>query len=147
MSCSQLRVIVCEDNIPMAESIANTIVHQVCYQGIERGGMLGMKDNVISSFFFDKEGSNHAKKQSYMPSKSLSAEIDHWNDNGILFVGLVHSHPDDAPYLSCRDIEFANAMLNQNPSLPSLRMYLVCHDELHRFLVSRKPTAQEEHWK
>ena len=56
----------------------------------EDGGILGMKDDVIVSFCFDK-GNN---EQEYVINVSKFSQIlEEWDKEDISFAGFIHSHP------------------------------------------------------
>ena len=56
----------------------------------EDGGILGVKDDVIVSFCFDK-GNN---EQEYIINVSkFSKTLEEWDDQDIAFAGFIHSHP------------------------------------------------------
>lgn len=57
----------------------------------ENGGALGIKDNVISSFYPVKN--IDSDRRAYSPSfDDLNAALEYFESNGMSFAGIIHSH-------------------------------------------------------
>lgn len=61
----------------------------------ETGGMLGMRNGIISDFYFDKTADVNFRQ--YSPDSAACSRIlnGEWYPNGIRFCGFVHSHAVD----------------------------------------------------
>ena len=92
----------------------------------ETGGILGMKDNSISSFYYDEYGSR--TDNTYIPDfKRINDVLQMWNLSGIEFAGIIHSHPSDMRQLSYADVRYAVQIMNEN-DLSELYFPLVMPD-------------------
>lgn len=79
---------------------------------IEKGGILGGYDNVVSVYEYDQGISN--SRNMYIPNvHCLNVTIQNWYKQGIDFFGLIHTHFDYAT-LSYRDVEYARLILSVN---------------------------------
>ncbi len=117
----------------------------------ECGGVLGAAEGaVISRYVFDATGVS--SPVSYTPDHTrLNEVLDAWSNEGIDFVGIIHSHDSSCPYPSCGDLAYACRMLLSNPSLDSLLMPIVTPDPfaIHMYRVrlgDRKPIVSREEW-
>jgi len=90
----------------------------------ERGCALGIKDNVISSFFPIKNLSN--EKRSFVPSfDDLNKAAEEFNSSGHEFIGIMHSHlsyssGNSSLKPSDSDEEFYRNFQMKNPSFKFL---------------------------
>ena len=83
----------------------------------ETGGVLGASNNVICRFYYDYDSTSSSVI--YRPNaKKIQAVLKDWQTDGISFCGIIHSHARACDKLSFRDIAFAQAILEFNPSLP-----------------------------
>ncbi|MGN0473846.1 MAG: hypothetical protein ACI4IJ_02025 [Acutalibacteraceae bacterium] len=97
--------------------IYNDIVSEICRTigstEVESGGIIGEKDGVISSYFFDRDAKRTSNE--YYPNAGLLNEIiEDWYYQGISFAGIVHSHPFGRRELSSDDIKYAKNILCHN---------------------------------
>lgn len=77
----------------------------------EIGGILGEKNGIVCAYYFDKtrQSKNFAK---YIPNvKLLNMQIEHWENSGISFCGIFHSHMPSETALSSADIEYISKIL------------------------------------
>ncbi len=59
----------------------------------EQGGILGTSDGIhIDHYYYDKNARTTSGSY-YMDNKTLDKVIAKWNDDGIFFMGVIHSHP------------------------------------------------------
>ena len=90
--------------------INNCVLKTISYYLIrpEMGGILGVDEtNTVVAFCFDKNGTT--EENTYFPNvEYLNQVIQNWHENGIYFVGLVHSHPETAINLSEPDLYYAS---------------------------------------
>ena len=85
----------------------------------ESGGMLGTTDGgkTIDHYYFDKTAST--TRGMYSPdANTLNRVIEKWNQNGIQFCGIIHSHPLGVTKPSREDTEYAERIL-ENMTLPN----------------------------
>lgn len=75
----------------ITKSVHDEILRKVKQAPPETGGALGMTEGVITHFVFDKGvGENPC---CYEPDvKRLNSVIKAWQEKGVLFCGIVHSH-------------------------------------------------------
>ncbi len=109
------------------QSIYNEIMQSIGTLPPETGGMLGAKDGVICAFFEDKHSSC---RTAYVPDiATLNGQIAAWAANGIDFIGIVHSHPGDAPFLSGADMQYAAQIFAANPQMDCIVFPIVTGTE------------------
>lgn len=99
------------------QDIINTIGNRFC----ESGGLLGSsKDGVIDSYYFDEGKINLTDK--YVPKvETMNVVLEEWSERNIKFIGIIHSHLEDAA-ISSKDIIMARKILAINDSLESVLM-------------------------
>ena len=73
----------------------------------EMGGILGVDEaNNVVKFHFASTGRSTAHR--YIPdAKTLNRVIGEWYNNGIFFIGFVHSHAQGREQLSPCDVRYA----------------------------------------
>lgn len=83
----------------------------------EQGGILGMKNGVISAFVLDNS-EQKTESAEYSPNTQfLNRQIEKWADEGIEFCGILHSHPSGQTTLSGSDMEYIKELYHVNPWL------------------------------
>ncbi len=119
--------------------IQNSIFYQI-KQNLylpEMGGILGININdrhTVTDFYFDSIGTT--EKNCYTPDvETLNRVIAKWAENGIEFIGFVHSHPNSI-HLSRHDIEYANKIMRAC-NMPEIIMmiYIPETQELHQYVL------------
>lgn len=112
--------------VPVYRIVYDEIMRTIGSIPPETGGILGMKDNCISSFYYDEYGSG--TDNTYIPDfKRINDVLQMWNLSGIEFAGIIHSHPSDMRLLSYADIRYAVQIMNEN-DLSELYFPLVMPD-------------------
>lgn len=99
--------------------IRNTIYNQILYYcpnvPPEVGGVLGARNDIIDSVFFDF-GLHRDKMAVYTPNVDrLNKAITQWHNDGVEFLGMFHSHPKGQESLSSDDIEYINSIMHNMP--------------------------------
>lgn len=80
----------------------------------EQGGILGMKNGVISAFVLDNS-EQKTESAEYSPNTQfLNRQIEKWADEGIEFCGILHSHPSGQTILSGSDMEYIKELYHVN---------------------------------
>lgn len=80
----------------------------------EQGGILGMKNGVISAFVLDNS-EQKTESAEYSPNTQfLNRQIEKWADEGIEFCGILHSHPSGQTTLSGSDMEYIKELYHIN---------------------------------
>lgn len=108
--------------------IKNTILKQIKdtigKAPIESGGILGLKDNVICAYYFDK--GDFCKIDEYRPNiKKLNSVINEWGNKGISFIGIIHSHPNSYKIPSLQDCNYVDVLMKQNRFLEKIILPIV----------------------
>ena len=81
----------------------------------EAGGILGSKDNCICAFVYDP-GTPDTTLNCYTPDVDfLNGVIEQWQNQGISFCGLVHSHPSGHQRLSNIDLSYIQTIMGCMP--------------------------------
>lgn len=77
----------------------------------EIGGVLGLKNGIITDYFFDiKNITNNSC--CYIPDvKGINEKIVQWSKVGIQFCGIFHSHPLYQSELSIDDLIYINQII------------------------------------
>ena len=78
----------------------------------ETGGILGSGDGgrTIDHFYFDR--SAHTTGSTYKPdTAAINRVIREWNDQGVQFIGFIHSHPRGHTVPSSEDIRYAKRIM------------------------------------
>ena len=79
----------------------------------ESGGMLGGTGRSINRFHFDEFA--YTDSNSYVPdTRTLNRIIQSWQNEGMRFMGIVHSHDQHPRLLSTDDLAFARSILRVN---------------------------------
>ena len=90
--------------------IFNKIKKDISLHPAERGGIIGLTNGSITSFYYDSQAK--CTFNEYVPSTIiLDKVLDEWDEKGIEFIGFVHSHTPNRKCLSPSDIEYAIKVL------------------------------------
>lgn len=83
----------------------------------ETGGILGSSDNkIIDTVVFDLPAPENTRPCSYFPNvEFLNQNIDQWQNNGISFMGIFHTHFGGVKTLSSGDKKYINAIMCAMP--------------------------------
>ena len=104
----------------------------------ETGGILGVSINdpyTVTAFHFDSTG--RTERNTCTPDvDSLNRVIAEWAEDGIEFIGFVHSHPKGGRKLSPPDVEYAREIMRAC-DMPEILMiiYLPDTQELHQYVL------------
>lgn len=106
----------------------------------EIGGVLGGEDMVISKIAIEKPCGGYE----YIPNVDyLNKVIKGWNERGVSFYGMFHTHPTNATTLSKYDIEYIRSIMFAMPtSVYSLAFPLVIPQEAVILYVARKKDGE-----
>lgn len=97
------------------------IIKTVGNSPIESGGIIGMRDECICEFYFDKRGKSGL--DFYVPSvEDINCIISRWSRECVRFIGIVHSHPNLFNKPSKNDIQYFKKILDINRRYD----YLIC---------------------
>lgn len=81
----------------------------------EAGGILGSRNGCICAFVYDP-GTPDMSRNCYTPNVDfLNQVIDQWQEQGITFCGIVHSHPSGHSKLSKPDLSYIQIILDYMP--------------------------------
>lgn len=83
----------------------------------EDGGILGIKDDVISAFCFDK---GHRKNGYDINIDKFMNTVEEWDEQGIEFAGFIHSHVTDNVEPSLTDLMYVRKFLKANKEIDSV---------------------------
>lgn len=113
----------------------------------ETGGILGACSNgIISHFYYDRTGKSTAN--GYAPDISTVNEIitNSWMPNGILMVGIVHSHANMNRTPSCGDISYGIRILQALNTVDQFYLPIVTRSEdvfeMCCYVLSHDPERQ-----
>ncbi len=112
--------------IIITAAVYEAIKKQIGQSPVESGGLLAgdIKQCVVTHFHFDDKGTRSAV--SYSPNTAtLTKLLQRWNKENVFMLGFVHSHPRGLCQPSGGDEEYARAILDANPELPTLLIPIV----------------------
>lgn len=102
----------------LTQVILQKIETEFCQVDCERGGILGCSENLDIIDYFCPIPALQSNRYSYTPDIKIANQvIAAWRRDGICFIGFIHSHIVNKPYLSEGDIHFAK-MIYQNFHMP-----------------------------
>lgn len=81
------------------------------YAEKETGGIIGGRYGIVTEFVFDN-GKSDQMGNYYPDVDKLNAAIKDWQDKGISFYGIVHSHLSEQYSLSGEDVEYINQIMD-----------------------------------
>lgn len=101
----------------IAKQIIETMNAYIGERPPETGGILGSHDNqLIDAVVMDLPDLTNTRPCSYFPNVDfLNQNIKLWQDNGISFAGIFHTHFAGVKTLSCGDREYINAIICAMP--------------------------------
>ena len=111
-------------NFRMTDNVYQQICSTIGARPAESGGMLGSSDGgkTIDAYYFDVSSANSSN--TYTPdTNALNRIIGEWNQRGIQFCGMIHSHPLGYAGPSLPDYEYADRILTAM-KLPRNLIYL-----------------------
>lgn len=108
----------------------------------EKGGILGIKNGVICSCFFDNN-MPQTNSAVYIPNVDfLNVKLREWEKKDIIFGGIFHSHPANQSELSADDIEYIKAIFQAMPTSIKTLYFPIVLPNVE--LVSFKAIRQED---
>lgn len=88
-----------------SEAYKQLVEHNIDFNS-ETGGILGGKNGTVSKIAWDKQIGD---AYTYSPNTEfLNAIISDWSSVGIEFMGIFHTHHNDATFLSRADARYIN---------------------------------------
>ena len=101
----------------ITQSVIDIINRSVSDVPPETGGILGSSDGKqIDHVVMDMPGTNHLKMCAYYPNVAfLNQTIAQWQDNGVSFMGLFHTHFFGVRTLSIGDRKYIREIMNAMP--------------------------------
>ena len=99
------------------KTLMDTISNSISGLPPETGGILGSNDNeFIDEIVMDSPDPTNTRPCSYFPNvEFLNQNIKLWQDKGISFVGIFHTHFCGVKTLSCGDRKYINAIMCSMP--------------------------------
>ena len=93
----------------------NTLCNTFAPVPPEAGGILGSRNGCICAFVYDP-GTPDISRNCYTPDVDfLNSVIEQWQEEGITFCGIVHSHPAGHRKLSNVDLAYIQTIMNCMP--------------------------------
>lgn len=129
--------------ILLTQSVYNQILKTVGAFPPEHGGVLGAKKGQpVTAFYFDATGCS--SPDGYVPDvAAINAVLaDEWMPEGILMVGIVHSHAEDLSVPSCGDIGYGIRILEALDTVDEFYLPIITVGEtvaLHGYVIQRDP--------
>lgn len=94
----------------------NTLCNTFAPVPPEAGGILGSRNGCICAFVYDP-GTPDISRNCYTPDVDfLNSVIEQWQEEGITFCGIVHSHPAGHRKLSNVDLAYIQTIMNCMPA-------------------------------
>lgn len=105
------------------KNIFNELLETFAQSPIESGGILGEKQGIIVRFSFDNV---YTSDREYVPNVMfLNKTIQLWQEQGVHFAGIVHSHPNGLYMPSPDDEKYAKKILSLNSTLNKIFLPIV----------------------
>ena len=120
------------------KSVYKQMLHAYAPTPPEQGGMLGIENGTVCAYMHD-DSPAAADRAVYIPDVvKLNQTLAKWKRKGILFAGLVHSHPAGQNSLSGGDIQYIEAIFARLPKdIVCLYFPLILPDEVICFQFRR----------
>lgn len=99
-----------------SQDALDNILAAIATKKAEQGGALGMNAQTgrVDHFFFDERA--HRTSVEYSPNAEKVTEvINAWQENGVDFCGMIHSHPGNFCQPSEGDVRYARRILDAMP--------------------------------
>ena len=111
------------------------LIHELGMREPEKGGIIGGKDGLATHFYYDAFAST--SRNSYTPDvRALNLALRDWAKDGIMLMGIAHSHQGEYGSLSTLDIQCARTVLAANPFLKELEFPIILPESKEKWLVS-----------
>lgn len=115
------------------KKVLQNILETFDHATVESGGIIGRCGQIIIAFEFD--GGCHSSM--YRPNRRrLNKIIEEWSKRGILFAGIVHSHPNYVNILSEQDKAFAESIFHSAPFIEKIYFPLIVYRNGHAEMYS-----------
>lgn len=112
-----------EESLTIDSVTYEAMIKAIAGRPPESGGVLGGTSRIVNRFYFDEFA--QVDLNSYTPDiKTLNHVIESWRNEGLDFMGIVHSHDQHPRLLSTDDIAFAHSILQANADILP-RVYFV----------------------
>lgn len=111
--------------VKIKEAVYHSVFFHLSPAPPERGGILGMKDGIICAFIPDRSEQETERAIYYPDVQFLNRCIENWAKEGIMFCGVIHSHPSGQTTLSGSDMEYIEELYRVNPNLEKTYFPLV----------------------
>ncbi len=85
-----------------------------CSFKVELGGILGLTSDIITHYQFD-EPTDISEYYYHPNTENLNTIISKWQNEGIVFTGIFHSHPTGITNLSFDDEKYINNIMHSVP--------------------------------
>ncbi len=127
------------------QKIYHSLLYDIPPAPPETGAILGMRNGIVCACFLDS-GSVQNDRAIYTPNTEvLNHTIRHWENEGIQFCGIAHSHPPGQEKLSHADTVYINAILTAMPaSISALFFPLVFPGEKLLFFLAKRQGKRAE---
>ena len=81
----------------------------------ENGGIIGSRNGIVFQYLHDYSGQPNTIA-SYQPNTEwMNQSIDRWSDAGVVFAGILHSHPQEQTALSQSDRLYITQIMRSLP--------------------------------
>ena len=99
----------------LLKTIYDKIINNCSTALVETGGIIGGKRNIITHFILDGENELNSTQHYYPNIDNLNSCIKIWQNEGILFYGIVHSHFHEDKELSFGDKQYIQKIMQAMP--------------------------------
>jgi len=132
--------------LTFSETVIRQIRETIGKAAPECGGVLGSRDGeIISEYFFDATG--RSSQNGYAPdTQAINHTLaNEWMPQGIVMVGIVHSHANCVDVPSCGDINYGIRILLSLDTVSEFYLPIVTIDEdIHMscYVIAPDPERQ-----
>jgi len=98
------------------KNIYHLMVNRYFDSYIETGGILGGSNGIVTNFIFDIGLSGSDRRHYYPNTDKLNACLLEWQESGIEFYGIIHSHLTNETSLSKGDKSYIKKIMLSMPA-------------------------------
>ena len=115
--------------LEIEKRLYDQVVHSASGLDYETGGFIGIRDNKVCMWSFDK-GIKSEQGGIYCPNKDhFHTIIRRWEKEKITNLGIVHTHLNGNPKLSKEDIRYINSIFENNETLMEMVFPVIIPDK------------------
>ena len=102
--------------LKISKMMKDKMINELPNKPPEKGGIIGGVNDEITTYWIDNSNDSMQSMCSYTPDvETINKIIDLWNDEGITFFGMFHTHYHGVKTLSQGDMEYMRTIIRAMP--------------------------------